>query len=48
MRFIHELTDWPNFKWTVPAVLIGQVRYQQGRLLGRMENLGLKWDKPNQ
>lgn len=40
MRFIHELPGWPNFDWTVPAVLIGQVRHQQGRLLGRMENLG--------
>jgi Fic family protein len=34
------LPGWPNFDWTVPTVLIGQVRHQQGRLLGRMENLG--------
>lgn len=40
MRFIHEIPEWPNFNWTVPTVLIGQVRHQQGRLLGRMENLG--------
>ena len=40
MRFIHEIPEWPKFDWTVPAVLIGQVRHQQGRLLGRMENLG--------
>lgn len=45
MRFIHELPDWPDFKWTVPAVLIGQVRYQQGRLLGRMEKLGFDLNK---
>lgn len=23
MRSIHELPDWPNLNWTVPAVLIG-------------------------
>lgn len=40
MRFIHKLPEWPKFDWTVPAVLIGEVRHQQGRLLGRMGNLG--------
>ncbi|MES2475295.1 MAG: Fic family protein [Verrucomicrobiota bacterium] len=40
MRFIHELAEWPKFDWKVPTVLIGQVRHQQGRLLGRMESLG--------
>ncbi len=42
MRFIHEMTDWPKFDWKVSelTVLIGQVRFEQGRLLGRMEKLG--------
>jgi Fic family protein len=40
MRFIHEIPGWPEFDWTVPAVLIGEVRHQQGRLLERMKNLG--------
>ncbi|MEO5712441.1 MAG: Fic family protein [Luteolibacter sp.] len=42
MHFIHELSEWPNFKWDVTQLtwLIGEVRHQQGRLLGRMEHLG--------
>ncbi len=42
MRFIHEISEWPKFSWNVSELttLIGQVRHQQGRLLGRMENLG--------
>lgn len=42
--YIHELRDWPDFRWTGKA-LAGQlaaVRYRQGRLLGRMESLGFK------
>ncbi len=47
MRFIHELAEWPKFSWNVSELtaLIGQVRYQQGRLLGRMENLGFTISK---
>jgi Fic family protein len=42
MKFIHEMTEWPRFYWNASELttLIGQVRHQQGRLLGRMENLG--------
>jgi len=41
--YIHQLADWPRFTWQ-PAVLealLGTVRHQQGRLLGRLEGLGL-------
>jgi Fic family protein len=42
--YIHELKDWPQFKWD--AAKIGQklatVRNRQGRLTGRMEELGFK------
>ena len=42
MQFIHELPEWPKFDWKVAQLttLIGEVRHRQGRLLGRMENLG--------
>lgn len=42
MGYIHELPDWPRFRWD--AVLLSQilsdVRLRQGRLLGQMETLG--------
>ena len=41
-RYIHELPDWPNFRWDqlrLANVLAG-VRHKQGRLIGRMEGLG--------
>lgn len=40
--YIHERKDWPEFKWDQAklADLLADVRYLQGRLLGRMEALG--------
>ncbi len=42
--YIHERAKWPNFTWnkTQLSELIAQVRYQQGRLLGRMDALGFQ------
>ena len=42
--FIHTLANWPKFQWdrTRIAELEGRVRYEQGRLLGRMEGVGLQ------
>jgi len=42
--YIHELVDWPHFLWDreVLAGQLAQVRYRQGRLLGRMEGLGFQ------
>lgn len=42
MAYIHELTGWPHLTWNGGklSTLLGQVRHQQGRLLGRMESLG--------
>lgn len=40
--FIYEHKDWPQMKWN-QAVLAGplaDLRHRQGRLIGRMENLG--------
>jgi Fic family protein len=42
MVYIHERPDWPEFQWNSEklAERLAQVRHKQGRLLGRMENLG--------
>jgi Fic family protein len=40
--YIHELPDWPRFRWS-HETLSGRLtaaRHKQGRLLGRMEALG--------
>ena len=42
--YIHELPDWPRFRWSEKIVSdqLAAVRYHQGRLLGRMEGLGFR------
>ncbi|PRY74653.1 Fic family protein [Yoonia maritima] len=42
MFYIHEHSDWPTFTWDKAALAaqLAAVRYRQGRLLGRMEDLG--------
>lgn len=42
MPYIHELKDWPEFRWddNVLAEPLAAVRHRQGRLVGRMEGLG--------
>jgi Fic family protein len=41
--YVHLLPDWPAFAWDPAALeaLLGTVRHQQGRLLGRLEALGV-------
>ncbi|AHJ95576.1 hypothetical protein Hsw_PA0243 (plasmid) [Hymenobacter swuensis DY53] len=41
--YIYHLPNWPVFSWQPAAIesLLGQVRHRQGRLLGRLEGLGL-------
>ena len=41
-RYIHRLTEWPQFTWDHEALaaLLADIRHRQGRLLGRMEGLG--------
>ena len=43
-EYIHTLTDWPRFHWNRESLAerLAAVRHEQGRLLGRMENLGFK------
>ncbi len=42
--YIHELKNWPHFRWDASTIArkLGAVRNRQGRLTGRMEQLGLK------
>lgn len=44
MKYIHELNDWPKFRWDDEAIAspLAEVRHRQGRLVGRMESLGFK------
>lgn len=46
-RYIHHLSDWPEFRWDqeVLAVPLAEIRHRQGRLLGRMEGLGFALQK---
>ncbi|WP_262895325.1 DUF4172 domain-containing protein [Hymenobacter lapidiphilus] len=43
-QYIHQLPAWPKFSWQPAALekLLGEVRYEQGRLLGRVEALGVE------
>lgn len=40
--YIHQLSKWPEFSWDANCIAekLGAIRYKQGRLIGRMENLG--------
>ncbi len=40
--YIHEQPDWPQFRWQAERLAdqLADVRFRQGRLLGRMEALG--------
>lgn len=42
--YIHELQGWPKFAWDQGKIapLLADVRYKQGRLIGRMEGLGFR------
>lgn len=44
MSYIHELKDWPNFRWNESqlAALLTDIRHRQGRLFGQMEALGFR------
>jgi Fic family protein len=41
-RYIHELADWPNFRWDRAGLAkqLAAVRHRQGRHIGRMQALG--------
>lgn len=41
-KYIHDLTDWPDFRWKQEALTepLANVRLRQGQLIGSMESLG--------
>ncbi len=43
MPFVHAQPDWPAFRWSLEAITsdLAATRYRQGKLLGRMEGLGV-------
>jgi Fic family protein len=43
-RYIHELKEWPAFKWKHNDLILplSEVRHKQGRLLGKLEGLGFR------
>ena len=43
--YIHERSDWPKFRWNRERldVRLAAVRYNQGRLIGRMKEIGFSF-----
>ena len=43
MTYIHERDEWPKFRWDEAKITrkLASLRHRQGRLIGRMEALGL-------
>src|ERR1700756_1793854 len=42
MRYLYIHKDWPHFRWDAGRLVpyLSAVRFQQGRLLGKMQDLG--------
>ncbi|GAA4850820.1 Fic family protein [Algivirga pacifica] len=42
MPYIYQHKDWPDFHWDKEKIidLLSAIRYQQGKIIGRMESLG--------
>jgi len=42
VKYIYEYKQWPEFTWNESEInmIVGRVRYLQGRIIGRMEALG--------
>jgi len=42
--YIYEQDNYPNFTWQDEKLLtlLGKARYLQGRIIGKMENLGFE------
>src|SRR5689334_401409 len=43
-RYVHQLKQWPNFFWEHESLVhpLARLRHRQGKLLGKMEALGLR------
>ena len=44
LRYIHQHPEWPHFEWREDELVrrLADVRFLQGRLIGRMDSLGLQ------
>src|SRR5215469_7043614 len=42
MRYLYIHKDWPQFRWDAERLVshLSTARYEQGRLLGKMQDLG--------
>ena len=42
MRFIHQLKDWPNFRWDAGEVegVLAEVSFELGKFSGRLNAIG--------
>ena len=42
--WIYEHQNWPNWTWDTEVLVsrLADIRYRQGRLLGRMDGLGFE------
>jgi len=47
MRYLYIHKDWPHFRWDAERLVpyLSAVRYKQGRLLGKMQDLGYQLKK---
>lgn len=47
IKYIYERKEWPLFQWEESKIiaLLSDVRFKQGRLLGRLESLGFRLQK---
>ena len=47
---MHQLENWPDFEWDAKTLSspLAEVRYKQGRLLGRLESHGFKLQRLHQ
>lgn len=47
MRYLYTSKDWPRFTWDAERLVpyLSAARYKQGRLLGKMQNLGYRLKK---
>jgi Fic family protein len=47
LQYIYQIPEWPNFTWNAATIApaLAVVRFNQGRLIGRMENLGFELQK---
>src|SRR5215468_931016 len=47
MRYLYIHKDWPRFRWAAERLVpyLSAVRYKQGRLVGKMQDLGYQLKK---